>query len=601
MEHTNHKENQFEKDQRKTMGFGKTLLASTLGFIIGTTIVNITIFVITITAIVGMATLKTEESPIIGKNIFLKIDLTQGIMERTPDALSNITNDIKVTGIDNILESLDNASIDDQIKGIYIYSGATTSITWGQCDEIRNALVKFKNKSGKPIIAYAESYSQSGYYISSIADSIIIHPSGMTELGGIGANVIFYKDLLDKLDIKMDLIRPNNNSYKSAGETYIRNNMSEANRDQIRTYISSIWSHVSQQISDSRNISLDKLNSITEDMRAFLPEDALRHNIISGIAFEQEIEKLLKQKYNCSKIINITKYANNISREVFKDKIAIIYAEGDVLSGHSTSMQTAVYGNDIVDALAEAVKNENIKAIVLRVNSPGGAVSASESMTHAIIEAQKNKPIIVSMSSVAASAGYEISSNATKIVAHPTTITGSIGVFAAIPEFGNMLRNKLGITFDTVGTHTHSTDMSGIRPLSPTARNLMQRNVEEFYDTFCFRVATGRKLTPEYVDEIARGRVWSGSDAYKIGLVDTLGGLDLALDIAAQYAGIENFSVIKLPKQKDFATLLYESIGNKEDRQIKAKLNEIIPFYSELEYWATMEPLQARIPYAISF
>lgn len=600
MEQNNYCDNNLNQP-KKPMGFGKTLLASTLGFVIGTAIVNIVVFALMVSAIAGMATLKTEEPPIIGNNIFLKIDLTQGIMERTPDALTSITNELKVIGLDNIYESLKNASTDNKINGIYLYSGATTSISWGQCEEIRNALIRFKQESNKPIIAYAESYSQSGYYISTIADSIIIHPSGMTELCGIGANVIFYKELLEKLDIRMDLIRPDNNAYKSAGETYVRTNMSEANREQIRTYISSIWDHVSEEIAESRNIDITKLNSITEDMRAFLPEDALRHNIISGIAFEQEIEKMLKQDYNCSKIVDITRYAKNIVKEEYNDKIAVIYAEGDVLSGHSNSMQTAVYGDDIVDALAEATRDENIKAIVLRVNSPGGAVTASESMTHAVIEANKVKPIIVSMSGVAASAGYEISSNATAIVAHPTTITGSIGVFAALPELGSMLRNKLGITFDTVGTHSHSTEMSGIRPLSPTARNLMQRKVEEFYDTFCVRVATGRHLTPEYVDEIARGRVWTGSDALKIGLVDTLGGLDMALELAAKHSKVENYSIIQYPKQKDFVTILSESMGNKEDRQLKSKLNTIIPFYSELEYWATMEPIQARLPYAISF
>lgn len=600
MEQLNNIGNNFNQP-KKPMGFGKTLLASTLGVIIGTAIINIIVFVLMISAIASMATMKTEEVPIVGDNIFLKIDLTQGIMERSPDALTSITNELKVTGLDQIVESLKKASNDDKINGIYLYSGATTSISWGQCEEIRNALLRFKNESSKPIIAYAESYSQSGYYISTIADSIIIHPSGITELCGIGSNVIFYKELLDKLDIKMDLIRPNNNAYKSAGETYTRTNMSEANREQLRSYISSIWDHISQQIATSRNIDIDRLNSLTEDMRAFLPEDALRHNIISGIAFEQEIEKMLKQDYTCSKIVDITRYAKKLTQEEQNDRIAIIYAEGDVLSGHSNSMQTAVYGDDIVDALTKATKDDNIKAIVLRVNSPGGAVTASESMTHAVIEARKVKPVIVSMSGMAASAGYEISSNATAIVAHPTTLTGSIGVFAALPEVGSMLRNKLGITIDTVGTHTHSTEMSGLRPLSPTARNLMQRKVEEFYDTFCVRVATGRNLTPEYVDEIARGRVWTGAEALKIGLVDTLGGLDLALEMAAQYAGIENYSITQYPEQKDFVTILSESIGNREDRQLKTKLNAIIPFYSELEYWSTMEPFQARLPYAISF
>lgn len=590
-----------QNSNNKPMGFGKTLLASTLGFVIGTAVVNIVLFFVLISAVAGMATMKIEEAPIVGQNIFLKIDLSQGIYERTPDALTSLVNDVKVIGIDNLLASLEHASTDDKINGVYLYCGVSTSIYWGQCEEIRNALIKFKEESGKPIIAYGDTYSQTGYYIASVADSVLLHPSGTMELGGIGANVMFYKELLDKLDIKVDLIRPNNNAYKSAGESYTRSNMSDENREQVRTYISSIWEHVSQEIAEARQIDINHLNAVAEDMMAFLPEDALRHNIISGIAFEQEVEKMLKQTYNCNKFMDISKYGKSIVKDEHSDKIAIIYADGDVLSGSNTGMQTAVFGNDIVDAIADATKKDDIKAIVLRVNSPGGAVTASESMTHAVIEAKKVKPVVVSMSGMAASAGYEISSNATVIVAHPTTITGSIGVFGALPEIGSMLRNKLGITFDTVGTHSHSTEMSGIRPLSPTARNLMQRKVEEFYDTFCVRVATGRNLDPEYVDEIARGRVWTGADALKIGLVDTLGGIDLALKIAAERASISEYSTISYPKQKNFTTILIESMGNKEDRQLKAKLNSIIPFYSELEYWSTMEPLQARIPYAIEF
>ena len=271
------------------------------------------------------------------------------------------------------------------------------------------------------------------------------------------------------------------------------------------------------------------------------------------------------------------------------------------MPGKSTGTTTAVYGDDIVKALTDAAKDKKVKAIVLRVNSPGGAVTASESMTHAVREAKKVKPVIISMSGLAASAGYEISCFGTKIVAHPTTLTGSIGVFATLPEVGNLLRQKLGITTDTVMTNKNSTGLSLYRPLSADARNMLQRNVEDFYITFTQRVADGRGLRRTYVDSIARGRVWTGLQAKEIGLVDTLGGLPLALNIAAEEAGIdyEKTTVKVFPKEKTLWEQMMEQMEDGKEEEIKARLNAIIPFYSELEHWSQMEPLQARLPFIL--
>jgi protease-4 len=340
---------------------------------------------------------------------------------------------------------------------------------------------------------------------------------------------------------------------------------------------------------------------VADNLTGVLPADALTNKLVDTLCFEQDVKVMLKTRYGASKIVKAKRYAENVIKKDLKDQIAIIYAEGNVVPGKSDGTSTAVYGDDIVKALTDAANDKKVKAIVLRVDSPGGAVTASESMTRAVVEAKKSKPVIVSMSGLAASAGYEISCFGTRIVAHPTTLTGSIGVFATLPEVQNLLKQKLGITTDTVNTNCNSTGMSLFRPLSPAARTMLQKNVEDFYVTFTQRVADGRGLTRQYVDSIARGRVWTGLQAKELGLVDTLGGLPLAFRIAAEEAGVEleKCSVVTFPTAKSTWQLLMERVGEGQEEEINARLNAIIPFYSELAEWSRMEPLQARLPFII--
>lgn len=588
-----------EQSQKQPLGFGKTMLASALGVIIASAILSIIGFFLMVGMLASAIASSSDTSvPVVGDHIFLKIDLSKSYQERTPDNFSSLFGEEKTAGFCDLLAAIDKAKSDSKIDGLYLFATSASSMSWGQIEELRNALKDFKDESGKPVVAYGDSYSQSCYYLATVSNKIAIHPSGMLDFRGIGAEVMYYKDLLDKFDVKIDLIRPESNAYKSAGETYIRNNMSDANRIQIRTYISSIWSHVTEGIAAQRNMTVNKINEIADNLSGYLANDAVSQELIDTMLFENDIECMIKQEYGGKRIVSASKYAKSITPNKSKNKIAVIYAEGDVVDGTSNGYQTAVYSDDIVKAFEQAAKDKDVKAIVLRVNSPGGSVTASEAMTHAIMRAKKSKPIIVSMSDLAASAGYEISCNATKIVAQPTTITGSIGVFATIPEIGELLNKKLGIHIDTVCTNKNACGLNIMRPLSPTARAMMQRNVEDFYVTFCKRVAKGRGMRVAQVDSIAKGRVWTGADAIKIGLVDTLGGFNVALQLAAKEAGIKDYTTVSYPKSEPMMSKIFKMTDD-EDVVLEAKLNDIIPFYSDLRYWANMAPMQARLPYAI--
>ena len=588
-----------EKEQ-KAMGFGKTMLASAVGCIIAFAAINLLTFLLCI-GILASAVSKTESATVVtGSNLAVELDLTQAISERTPSELASLLGDNSGTSIEQLLKAIENAATDEKIKALYLHLGGS-NLSWAQAEELQEALSTFREECDKPIFAYGETLSQPEYFLATAADTIGLHPSGAIDFRGMGAEAMFYKGLLDKMGVNVELIRPTSCAYKSAGETFTRTNMSDANREQVRAYINSIWDYALDVMSSRRHIAKDSLNLLADNLAGYLPEEALRHHLVDTLCFQQDVKEWLRENHNVSKIVKANRYAKSITRKDQDDRIAIIYAEGDVVPGKGKGTQVAVFGDDIVKALTSAAKDKKVKAIVLRVNSPGGAVTASEAMTHAVIEAKKEKPVIVSMSGLAASAGYEISCFATKIVAHPTTLTGSIGVFATVPEVSNLLRQKLGITTDTVMTNANSTGLSLFRPLSPTARATMQQSVEEFYITFTQRVADGRGLTRTYVDSIARGRVWTGLQAKEIGLVDTLGGLPLALHIAAEEAGVdyEKCSISKYPSQKSLWDQLMDNLDEEEEEAIRSRLNAIIPFYSDLEAWATMEPLQARLPFVL--
>ena len=560
----------------------------------------------------------SKETVTIENNSILYINFDNPIYDREVEDLetfsTNMLSDeiIKPIGLTEFISVIKKAKTDENIKAIFIQMSMLQAKGWATVEEIRQILQDFKT-SGKKIYAYSDMFvTQDAYYLATIADKIFLNPAGNITLTGIGAEVMYYKDLFDKLDIDVELFRPRNNSYKSAGETYITNKMSAENREQIKSYISDIWNYVSQNIVKERNLqSIDSFNAKVSRLEYFIPKQALDNGLVDELSFKIDVEQKIidevKKQFSINSpsakvnFVKYNKYRKTIP-PVFtkqKDNIAVIYAYGDVNQGKGTSL--SIGSETLMRVIEKATKDNSIKAIVLRVNSPGGDAIASELITNEVIKAKKVKPVIVSMGDVAASAGYEMSSNASLIVASPITITGSIGVFGIMPNISRSLKNNIGLTFDTVKTNDNAV-FSLTTPQSLQAKQMLQQNVENFYDNFITKVAQGRKLEKTFVDSIARGRVWSAIDAKEIGLVDEFGGLDKAISIAAQKAGIENYGLVAYPKQKDILTQLLETLSDDSDLQELVKKEDVFKQFSKkLQKLSENQGIQARIPYIINY
>ena len=599
--------------ERKPLSFGMTMLASAVGVVIVSAVSGLITFIMMIAMVASLSSMDTESVTLVKNDTFLVVDLGKISGDRTANGLQASFSTDKTIGLVDAVNAIHAAAKDDKVVGILLKNEGTPGISWGSLTELRNALAKVVG-ADKPIVAYATGYSQGGYYVASLADCICLHPSGMIDFRGMGGEVMYYKDLLDKLGVEMQLIRPESCAYKSAGEVYTLNHMSDANREQIRAYIASIWRNVIENISASRDIKIEELNRIADDLSGYMADGAYANRLVDTLCFEEDVRHMLKEEYNGKQLLPLEKYAANVKKlpNKAKEAIAVIYAQGNVMDGTAKGFSEGVYGDDIVKALKQAVEDDDVKAIVLRVNSPGGQATASESMTHAVIAAREKKPVIVSMGDLAASAGYEMSCMADVIVAQPTTITGSIGVFGTIPNFGKLMHQKLGLNTDTVCTNRNAAGLSVMRSLSPAAMAMMTKNVEDFYRVFVGRVAEGRHMTYDEVHRIARGRVWTGADAINIGLVDTLGGINLALSIAAEKAGLENYKVKEFPKEKDTWTQLTELMGESSDDDLNliAKMRLAMKWKVRRDNWKALdrfeqdvlyvtesEGLQARIPF----
>ena len=590
--------------------FFKFTLASFLG------VLFCTIFVfLVLSGILGSMMTTKESVPEIKDNSVLLIRLDKPIYDREVSDISSIAGAIGGESVGNIgltefIYVIQRAKTDSKIKAIMLDLAVLQTGGWATVEEMRQCLADFKT-SGKKIYAYGDMMTQSSYYLASVADQIVLNPAGMITLIGLGAEVMYYKDLLDKFDVDVELIRPKNNSYKSAGEKYITNSMSQENREQIKTYMSAIWEGVSANIVKDRKLTKEEFERQVSDLQGCLPQDALKNKLVDKLSFKTNLmDDISKEIVAQNKLkegtkanfVKYSKYRKSVT-DIFnhkKDNIAIVYAYGDVNQGKGSEL--SIGSETIVKALQQAAKNKSVKAVVLRVNSPGGDAIASELITNEVIKTKKIKPVIVSMGDVAASAGYEMSSNATKIVALPLTITGSIGVFGVMPNFARSLKNNLGITFDTVKTHSNSVAMSVTTKPSPEFKMMMQRNVENFYDNFITRVSEGRNKDKAYIDSIARGRVWAGSQAKALGLVDEHGGLKQAIETAARQAGISDYGLIAYPKTKDIATQLLETLSGENEMKTFAKeLGKPYSFFLELKSICQMQGVQARMPYLINF
>lgn len=590
------------------------MLASALGMVIVSVIAGILMFAMMILMVASVAKMDSKDMVPVRTGSVLKVDLGRISGDRTASGLTMSIGGGKSVGLVDAVYAIRNAATDDRINALYLTDDGLSGLSWGSLSELRDAIEDFRGK--KPVVAYATTWSQGGYYVASAANRVCVHPSGMVDFRGMGGEVMYYKDLMDKLGVEMQLIRPESCTYKSAGEVYTLNHMSAANREQIRAYISSIWSTATAAIAEGRGMDQAKLNAIADNLSGYLALDAQQSGLVDALCFEEDLRQQLKDKYEGKQLLPLEDYAKNFNlttaNRKAKDKIAVIYAEGNVMDGSARGMDQGVFGDDIVRALRQASEDKDVKAIVLRVNSPGGQATASESMTHAVMQAREKKPVIVSMGDLAASAGYEMSCMANVIVAQPTTITGSIGVFGTIPNVGKLLNQKLGLHVDTVGTNRNANGLNIFRPLSPTAMAMMERNVEDFYKVFVGRVAEGRGMSYDAVHQIARGRVWTGVDAKRIGLVDTLGGIDLAMSIAAEKAGLEKYAVKVYPAEKDTWTQLQELFGEATDNDLNLMAKGWLAYrwktsqkgqkaLSKLEqdllFVANSEGVQARIPF----
>jgi protease-4 len=508
-----------------------------------------------------------------------------------------------VPGLNDILHNIEKASGDTKIKGILIENGLLSS-GWATTEEIRNALLKFR-KGGKFVISYSDYIlTQECYYLSTAADKIYVNPGAMVEFKGLSSEVMFYKKALEKIGVEVQVTR--HGKFKGAVEPFILDKLSDENKAQIKDYVGSIWHQVISDISESRNITADKLNLIADNLEGNIASGALEANLVDGLLYRDALTDTLKALTGISKekdlnLVTMTKYTKVPESKMMyssKNKIAVIYASGTIVTGKGNDSN--IGGNYYAEVISKARRDTSVRAIVLRVDSPGGSATASDIMWRELDLAAKVKPVVISMGNYAASGGYYISAPGTKIYADPMTISGSIGVFGLIPNAGKLLEEKLGLTTEIVNTNKNSDFPSIFRPMNSYEKERMQMSVEKIYGDFVGRVASGRKMSSASVDSIGQGRVWSGTSALKIGLVDEIGGLKDAVNGAAKLAGIESYSVRELPVLEDpYTRILSQLSGEVRISILKNELGESVKYYNMFKELKDMSGIQARMPYII--
>ena len=576
--------------------FFKFMFASMLGTFFLFILVTLISFGI-IAIIVAAA---SNDETIISKNTVLRITLSKAVVDRSTKMKFTMgyAGPDKSTGLNDILDNLKKAKKDENIAGIYLdLSEIPTGIS--TLDEIRDALIDFKT-SGKFIWAYSEGYSQKSYYLATAADKIYLNPQGTIDFKGLASEMVFLKGMLEKLDIKMQIIR--HGKFKAATEPLFLDKMSPENRKQITELIGDIWNNMLAGISESRKIDKADLNRIADSLKIQTAADALKYKFVDKLIYKDELISEMKKKLSIDEkknvqyvtLDNYTSVAEKKKPGLAKDKIAVIYASGSIGSGEGD--EQSIGSERISKAIRKAREDDKVLAIVFRINSGGGSALASDVIWREIDLARKIKPVVASFGDVAASGGYYIACAATKIVADPTTITGSIGVFGLIPNMEGLFTKKLGITFDWAMTNKNGDYIPVMKPLSPYQTMLIQRDVDNIYDVFTSKVAEGRKLAKAQVDSIGQGRVWSGSDAKTIGLIDEFGGLTKSIALAAKLAKTENYRIISLPEQKEwFEELLDQFTGNDPSAKLKEALGPDYRFYQYYRELQEMKGIQARM------
>lgn len=558
--------------------------------------------------IFGMV-LSSESTTEIKNNSVLVINLSGPLNERTEENVITkfVGKTANETSLEDVLSGIEKAKADKNIKGIYLEAGVFVPNSYAALQEIRDALIDFK-KSNKWIVAYGDSYTQGTYYLASVANDVYLNPQGMLDWHGLSTQRIYLKDMLAKFGVKVQVSKVG--TYKSATEMFTGDKMSDADRQQTSAYLNGIWKYLLKGVGESRNIPIAKLNEYADSVITFAnPADYLKMKLIDKLLYTDQVRNEIKKRLGIASGDDINQVSLADLKTVKADKngneIAVYYAYGDIVdapvSGTSLSQHNIV-GKDVCKDLKELMDDDDVKAVVIRVNSGGGSAFASEQMWHQIMELKKVKPVVVSMGGYAASGGYYMSVPANWIVAEPTTITGSIGIFGMFPDFSGLASEKLGIKFDEVKTNKNGTFLSPMRPLSPDEMRMLQVYIDRGYNTFKDRVAQGRKLTMQQVETIAQGHVYTGEDALKIKLVDELGGLDKAVQKAVQLAKIKDYYTKNYPAPVNWLDQIFGDYvqDNYLSEQLHSSLGMLYQPFSILRTLNQQSAIQARIPYFIN-
>lgn len=585
--------------------FFKQVLATVVGLIAFGAIVTF----MGIISIVGMIA-SGDSTPEVSNNSVMVLNLSGVIDEQgQEDFLGTLTgNTMSNLGLDNMLSAIKKAKDNDKIKGIYIEAGILQA-GYATMQEIRNALLDFKKK-GKWIVAYGDTYTQGTYYIASVADKVYLNPKGMIDWHGLGAQPQFYKDLMAKFGVRYQVVKVG--TYKSFTETYTEDKMSDANRTQVSAYINGTWNNICKAVSESRKISTDSLNAYADRLITFEPaENILKYKMVDGLIYadqvKDEIKKMLKiGKDKKIKQIGLSEMANIKDKKAKGDEIAVYYAYGSIVQSGAASVlsqEHSIVGPEVCKDLEDLMNDDDVKAVVVRINSGGGDAYASEQLWHQMVELKKKKPVVVSMGDYAASGAYYMSCPANWIVAQPNTLTGSIGIFAAIPDMSGLITQKLGVKFDEVKTNRNSTFGNVMaRPFNDEELSYLQAYVNRGYRLFRQRVADGRRQKTADIEKVAQGRVWLGSDALKIKLVDELGGLNQAVAKAASLAKLKEYHTKNYPAVPSWTEQLMASAGrnNYLDEQLRLTLGDLYEPFVMLRSMNEREVLQARIPFVLN-
>ena len=589
------------------MNFIKTFLAALLAFVLGSlAILLFGMFILF--AIAG----SMERTVTVKEGSILRIDFSEVINDApSSDPLAGFDfrtlQSTRQLSLLKVLRTLEAAAVDDRIEGIYLRMNGTGGVTGtALIEELREAIELFK-QSGKFVVAYNETYSQGQYYLASAADRIYLQPEGGMDWSGLSTSLMFYKGLFDKLDLKAEVFRPTVCKYKSAVEPYILDRMSEANREQMQALVDSMWGTIAEAVAASRGIDVERLNEIADKLQVTLPEDALKYGFVDGLLYEDQMKEVFAElgveddgegNYD---FVSLGDYASMVGVDLDNlgaDRVAVVYADGAIVDGEGFGKE--IYGNTLAATLAGVRDDEKVKAVVVRVNSPGGSALASDVIWREMELLRAEKPVVVSMGSYAASGGYYISCPADVIVADRLTLTGSIGVFGMFLNPIDALKNKLGITLDGVKSNA-SAGMGSVEPLTPAQRASIMRGVDKVYETFTQDVAAGRNLPIEKVLDIAGGRVWSGSDALGIGLIDAYGGLKTAIALAVDKAGLgENFRVVEVTQQPSGLAAMLSALNVSVRKAfVRSELQELFGGYDRVQRLLRMQGVLMYSPYEV--